>query len=579
MQSRRLFLFLSVAMVLVLITGYVMAQNGVYGVNMWPTTDISKNMRILGHNNLQHRPSYMPTVVKQGSRYILYASEHVGTGTYLNPMNGQMEYDGTSIVDVTDPFRPVYLKHLPSPWLPPNNEGRHVRVCAGSDLPGNLYPGKFFMIRTDGQVSHSVWDVTNPANPVFVTYIENGLSYTHKESWDCTSGYVLLPHNSTTWKSGNGSGTGTCVTGGCSFAIYDLHDPYNPKYITDYGLVGQTPTSTVSQVPNMIHEAVIYTDPVYGTRIYGAYGISVGGDGWLQVADFSKILSYVAANGPITSDAGIQATQISALKMSYEFGMHTYWPWLHIPMADYSENSNASLASSVGGVVGPGIPASLQNVNPRVQDFALATTEGTNNGCVGYTAMGFVVDLNYPTHQQVVANMHVPKHLENERGGEDRQFGGFGQDRGDQTIDFCNLTNGNGRFGSHGLSEDLSAYAGQAHNWGNNPFYHRFQAIAWFGGGVHIWDLRDPFDPQDVAYFIPAASPLYTEQNCSNRTWVNGQTVPATQYCTNEIGINNAATDDRGYVYAVDRYGTGTWVFTLTGAPAIALHAGPLATQ
>jgi len=559
-SSRKLVL-IAAATLIVFLAGFAMAQNGIYGVNEWPTTDIAYNMRILGYNAAQHRTFYMPTVAKQmwkgTTHYILYASEHVGTGTYLNPMNGLQEYNGTSIIDVTVPTNPVYIKHLPSPYLPPNNEGRHVRICAGSDLPGALYPGQYFMVRSDGQKAHAVWNVTDPSNPVFITNISgNGLSYTHKESWDCTSGYILTPQNSTTWKSGDGSGTGTCVTGGCDFAIYDMHDPYNPKYVTDYGLVGQAPGSTVTPIPNMIHEAVIYTDPTYGTRIYGAYGISVGGDGWLQVADMSKILTYVAANGPINSDAGIQATQISALKMSYEFGMHTFWPWLHIPMADYSENGNASAANAAAG-----IPTALQNLNPMVQNFGLATVEGTNNGCVGYTAMGFVIDLNYPSMPQAVANMHVPKHLVNNT----TPFAGGGV----QTIDFCDINNGNGRFGSHGVSEDLSAYAGQAKNWGNNPFFHRFNAIAWFGGGVHIWDLRDPFTPQDVAYYVPAANG-YTEQNCATRG--------GAQHCTNMIGTNNAATDDRGFVYIVDRYGTGTWVLQVTGAPATALYSG-LATE
>jgi len=534
-SNRKLLLFASITLILFLVIGLAAAQNGVYGVNEWPTTDIGYNMRILGYNDIQHRPSYMPTVVKQGNRYILYASEHVGTGTYLNPMNGQMEYDGTSILDVTNPHHPIYLKHLPSFYTPPNNEARHVRVCAGSDLPGALYPGKFFMVRTEGQISHTLWDVTNPANPIFINYIINNLGYTHKESWDCTSGYITLPKNSTTWKS-----TGSACSGGttgCNFAIYDLHDPYNPKFITDYGLVGQTPGSTVIPTPAMIHEAVIYTDPTYGTRIYGAYGIGVAGDGWLQIADLSKIL---ALNHPVMTDADIEATQIGALKESYEFGEHTFWPWLHIPLPDYSGNSPAA----AGPVAG--------NLNPQIQDFGLATTEGTNNGCVGYTGMAFVVDLNYPSEMQMLSDLHVPHHLLTARRG----------DGGHEMIDFCSTTNGNARFGSHGFSEDLSSAGGQAANWGDNPFFHRFNAIAWFGGGVHIWDLRDPYDPKDVAYFIPAANG-FTEQNCATRNGVTS--------CTNEIGINNAATDDRGLVYIVDRYGTGIWVLELTGEPREAL--------
>ncbi len=508
-----LLLFVTVSMVCVLGTiQLAVAQNKV------PTNYMGKgvNMEVVGYNDLQGRPSYMPNVQKQGNRYILYASEHVGTGAYLNPMNGQMEYDGTSILDVTDPQNPIYLKHLPSLYGPPNNEARHVRTCAGSDLPGKLYPGKYFMVRSDGQISHTLWDVTNPKNPVLISKLIDNLTYTHKESWDCVSGYIAMPKSSTTWKS-SGSACTTIPGAGCDIAIFDLHDPYNPKYVTDWGLVGQTPGSTVTPVPAMVHETVISTDPVYGTRLYGAYGISVSGDGWLQVADLSKIL---ALGHPVATDADILAAQIGVQKMSYEYGMHSFWPWLHIPMADWAQNYPAA----AGPVAG--------NTNPQVQDFGLATTEGTNNGCVGWRAMAVVVDLNYPSEPETIANMSVPA------------LQGKGE------FDFCA---NDARFGSHSISEDLYL-----------PFHNRFNAIAWFSGGVHIWDLRNPFQPVDIAWFVPNIN-TNTEQNCATRNGVTS--------CDIVVGTNNAATDDRGYVYIVDRYGTGTHILQLTGSAKTALFS------
>lgn len=512
--NKKLVLLLSLTLVLWLLGGSCLAadqgdiEKTPYGVAL--------NMRVLGYNPIQGRPSYMPTVVKQGDRYIEYASEHVGTGAYLNPMNGQMEYDGTSILDVTNPHNPIYLKHLPSLYGPPNNERRHTRVCAGDDLPGQLYPGKYFMVGSDGQVSHTLWDVTDPANPVLISKLIDNLTYTHKESWDCVSGYIAMPKSDPTWHS-SGSACTVSAGGGCNIAIFDLHDPYNPKYISDWGLVGQTPTSTVKPTPAMVHETVISTDPVYGTRLYGAYGISVSGDGWLQVADLSKIL---ALGHPVATDADILAAQIGVTKLSYEFGMHSFWPWLHIPMADFAQNSPAA--------AGP-VPG---NTNPQVQDFGLATTEGTNNGCVGWRAMAWVVDLNYPSEPQIATNLNV------------RALQGKGE------FDFCS---NDARFGSHSISEDLYA-----------PFKNRFNAIAWFSGGVHIWDLRDPFNPKDVAWFVPNIN-QNAEQNCATRA--DGVTS-----CSYTIGTNNAATDDRGLVYIVDRYGSGIHILELTGKPREALY-------
>src|SRR3954470_4215048 len=74
----------------------------------------ANNMRLVGHNDLQARSAYQPTIHRQGDRYIAYIGHHGGTdaiGKPVNPMNGQAEFNGTSILDVTDPAKPVYLFH------------------------------------------------------------------------------------------------------------------------------------------------------------------------------------------------------------------------------------------------------------------------------------------------------------------------------------------------------------------------------------------------------------------------------------------------------------------------------------
>src|SRR4029078_13299383 len=78
----------------------------------------AKNMRLIGYNDLQARSPYKRTVQKQGARYIAYIGHHGGTPDVPKPMNsltGQAEFNGTSIVDGTDPATPKYLQHLPRP--------------------------------------------------------------------------------------------------------------------------------------------------------------------------------------------------------------------------------------------------------------------------------------------------------------------------------------------------------------------------------------------------------------------------------------------------------------------------------
>src|SRR3984893_1953164 len=76
----------------------------------------ASNMRLVGMNDLQGRSAYQPTIHKQGERYIAYIGHHGGTPEVPKPVDkitGQAEFNGTSILDVTDPANPKYLKHIP----------------------------------------------------------------------------------------------------------------------------------------------------------------------------------------------------------------------------------------------------------------------------------------------------------------------------------------------------------------------------------------------------------------------------------------------------------------------------------
>jgi hypothetical protein len=65
------------------------------------------NARLVGMNNLQARSAYHGVIQEQDGRWIAYVGHHGGTA--FNPLTGQVEENGVSIVDVTNPRRPFYL--------------------------------------------------------------------------------------------------------------------------------------------------------------------------------------------------------------------------------------------------------------------------------------------------------------------------------------------------------------------------------------------------------------------------------------------------------------------------------------
>ena len=62
------------------------------------------NMRLVGEHHLQARSSYQPIPHKYGDQWILFVGHHAGES--LNSQTGEVEVNGMSIVNVTDPTTP-----------------------------------------------------------------------------------------------------------------------------------------------------------------------------------------------------------------------------------------------------------------------------------------------------------------------------------------------------------------------------------------------------------------------------------------------------------------------------------------
>ena len=93
------------------------------------------DMELVGHDDLQGRSAYQPTIHTQRGRVIAYVGHHGGRAR--NPLTGGDEDNGTSIVDVTDPARPRYLAHIPGAAGGPEQGGAQMaRVC---DRQGKTY--------------------------------------------------------------------------------------------------------------------------------------------------------------------------------------------------------------------------------------------------------------------------------------------------------------------------------------------------------------------------------------------------------------------------------------------------------
>lgn len=211
----------------------------------------SRDMRQLGHTDLQGRSGYHPVINLQNGRWIAYVGHHGGTA--LNPLTGVVEENGTSVVDVTDPRNPKYLAHIPGEEGEGEAGGAQmVRACNGRDLPKSD-KSKTYLLRTFGLSAQEIWDVTAPERPVILTTVERNLKHTHKNWWECDTGIAYLVSGVKDWRIRR------------IMQVWDLSDPAKPVHIRGFSLPSHQPGSRGGRFG--AHASNENQPPMYAKRI------------------------------------------------------------------------------------------------------------------------------------------------------------------------------------------------------------------------------------------------------------------------------------------------------------------------
>ena len=472
-----------------------------------------KDMRLVGHSNLQFRGAYQPNViVYPDGRTIAFVGLHSGQnlpGPLPNPLNGgKPEENGTMIIDITNPARPVETFHIPVPVA--GGQAQMARMCLGSDLPRGT-PGKVYLLRNiqgnAAQLSgYETWDVTDVRAPKLLAAIRN-LRSTHKVWWECNTGIAYMPGSKSTgllWRQSQ------------SMVIVDWSNPNAaPNYIRTHGLPGGQPSGT-GPVPTSLHGAIsAHEHPnaagklvsgvdIIGNRVYAAWG--VGSNGVLQILDRKKLLPP-GYGGTFSGDPDnptneqLLSAQVGSMDMSPDQGGHTSMPVFGLAPKSLQCSSTAC----------PGTPS------PDVRDIVVLTSEAGNCNSQHW---GFIVDVSTENSIGVRQDswqgpMVLSTLWVNPQSGEKYPRGNYclrGQ-----------------RFGTHSTEENF-----------RNPYYGRLTFTSYFNAGIRAWDITDPQGAVAAGFYVPAA--------------------PNNTYMTNNVEVDN-----RGYIVIVDRIGNGMDIIKLTG--------------
>ncbi len=233
------------------------------------------------------------------------------------------------------------------------------------------------------------------------------------------------------------------------------------------------------------------------------FGYGTNGGGILQIVDRDKLIH----GAPEPTRENLLSPQVGRLDLSPLIGAHTTYPMIGIP-----------------------VPGMLHDKIGATRDFLMIVNEQIANECQEARQMVWFADISAEAKPMVVSNYTAPE----------------------GPSDFCAR---GGRFGSHASNESMYPV-----------FRNKLAFISYFNAGVRALDIRNPYQPREVGYFIPSIT-KDTDSRCIK---VDGK-----DRCKTAIQTNNVETDDRGYIYIVDRANTGIHVLTVTGDAAAVAGVKP----
>ncbi len=231
------------------------------------------------------------------------------------------------------------------------------------------------------------------------------------------------------------------------------------------------------------------------------FGYGTNSEGIIQIIDRDKLL-----NGPKDpTPENLLYPQVARLDLPAMHGAHTTFPMFDVD-----------------------IPEFAMNYLGKKRDFIVVTDEAIAKECLEGRQMVWFVDSTNEKKPFGVSSWTVPEKSGN----------------------YCSK---GGRFGTHSSNENMT-----------EVFYKKLMFFAHFNAGVRVLDVRNPFTPVEVAYFVPAINKntVVLESPPGSKS----DPLPYTEASNKKaIQTNNVEVDDRGLVYIVDRANTGLHILSLTG--------------
>ena len=440
-----------------------------------------ENVRLVGYNDLQGREALVVTTQSDPANgdwvYVGHHQSYYDGEQRMNPITNQMEWNGTSILDISDPANPRLVWHIPNE-VNANSRGVSVVYDYAFDSDPS---GRDYLIRNSeagDDLKFQIFDITprdsDPSGIALVSEITgtpenscgpgcggNFIQRAHKGWWSPQTGYF--------YSAAGEPGFRTAL-----LQIWDLKNPENPRFVGRAWLPGQKEGDPEGFEGQYAHHPIVDEQ---NDRIYAGFRAAGHSAAWNISDPTNPTLVWMVDVSPPGR------------------GPHTVSPIV------YDE-----------------VPNFAGDALPRTYAFVVEEAGGAADmsPCAsGVRTKSYMYDITDEARPFPVSTWQVP------------------------VDDFCDK---GGRFGPHQSAETV--------NGSINRFEDKIAWIAYFNAGIRVVDLSNPYNLQEIGYYIP-------EPNEHSHPIVEGQPTV--------IQIDDVDIDHRGLAYASDRVGTGLYVLEYTG--------------
>lgn len=205
-----------------------------------PLSESAENVRLVGYNDLQGRTALVTTTKSDPANgnwvYIGHHDAFHDEKPILNPITGKMEFNGTSILDITDPAKPKYVWHIPN-QANKNSRGTSVVYDYKFDSSGRDYLIRNSEALTQGEtgvdLKYEIWDITSRDSDPSKISLVSEITGTPANSCGrgCGGKFIMRAHKGW-WSQETGyfyAASGEPGFRNIIVQIFDLKNPKEPK--------------------------------------------------------------------------------------------------------------------------------------------------------------------------------------------------------------------------------------------------------------------------------------------------------------------------------------------------------------